>query len=85
MKDMLDIFLSSGSTALREVFSAWNSPGKPKRLVVDVSGLLRICIIVTTPKYDARAALDRNPFGPELQRAILHVIDQYLATTSSDG
>lgn len=75
LKDILNTFLSSGGVALKSTFSAWSSAGKPPKLVIDVSGLIRLCVIVTVSKAEAKAVLDHYPFGPELQKAVLLVID----------
>jgi len=75
LKDLLDLFLSSGGSALREIFNCWSSPGKPKKLVIDASELIRICVITTVGRSEAKAMLDRFPFGPELQRSILQIIN----------
>lgn len=59
---------------LKQVFDEWKTPGKPGKLVIDAANMVRLFIIISTSKSKAKLALSNIPFGPELQRALKHVV-----------
>lgn len=61
---------------LEKVFAAWLTETKPKKLVIDLGGLIRILIISNAKKDLAQTILRKSPFGPELQRAVQEVVSE---------
>jgi putative GTP pyrophosphokinase len=55
---------------LAQVHKAWWTPGKPRRLAVDLGTLIRLFVIQTADQKVAQAILDKSPFGPELNKAV---------------
>ena len=55
---------------LGKIFAAWWTKSKPKKLVVDLGGLIRLLVIAVSEKDVAQAILASSPFGAELQRAV---------------
>lgn len=66
--------LVSGNEKLKSVFDEWNTPGKPAKLVIDAANIVRLFVVLASAKGKAKAALSNIPFGPELQRALTHVV-----------
>lgn len=74
LKSLLEKIVKEEGNVLTDVFSLWNSPGKPPKLVIDASGLVRVCTVFAMKKDPAKKVLSEHPFGPELQRAITEMI-----------
>jgi putative GTP pyrophosphokinase len=74
LRSVLLKVVSSDGKLLKDVFNAWSTPGKPPRLVTDISALIRIATVLAVPRNTASAILKAQPFGPELQRSIHQVV-----------
>lgn len=74
LNDLLQKTLASDDKTLKAVFDAWNTPGKPAKLVTDFASLVRISTVLAISREKARNVLRDFPFGPELQRAIHQVV-----------
>ncbi|MDR7127553.1 hypothetical protein [Pseudotabrizicola sp. 4114] len=59
---------------LRQVFEAWREPDRPPRLVVSKAGLARLAIVLSVEVPQAVALVEKLPFGPKLQSALLDVL-----------
>lgn len=64
---------------LGKIFAAWWTKTKPKKLVIDLVGLIRLLVIATSEKDVAQAILVSSPFGPELHRAAEAVMNDWVA------
>lgn len=60
---------------LGKIFAAWWTKTKPKKLVINLEGLIRLLVIATSEKDIAQAILVKSPFGAELQRAVEAVVN----------
>lgn len=74
LKARLEAAEPTAGDFLHKILTAWRTPNKPLKLVIDLGGLVRLLVIQTSSKQVAREILQKNPFGPELHRAVTAVL-----------
>jgi putative GTP pyrophosphokinase len=79
LEKRLEAALPRAKEFLGNIYAAWFTPGRPKRLGIDLGGLIRLLVTDTSDKLVAHAILQKTPFGPELNKAVQKVVDEKLA------
>lgn len=71
-------FLRDAEQSLTDIYSAWYTPDKPNKLAIDSGTLARIALIMSVAPVVAMELTTACPFGKELQRAMLSIVEEGL-------
>lgn len=68
-------FLRDAEQSLTDIFRLWYTPDKPTKLAVDAGTLVRMALIMSSTPEMALEIARSCPFGRELQRAVLAIVE----------
>lgn len=78
-------FLRDAEQSLRDIYNSWYTPDKPSKLAIDAGTLVRIAIIMSSVPEAAREIVLACPFGRELQRSLLAIVEDGLPRLSAES